>query len=53
MLKVMGKMYSDTEDNFKELVKVLEDNGYEVAYDFKTSVTIIKEVNDEFEDSTT
>lgn len=50
MLKVIGHIYSDNADNFKELTNVLENAGYEIAYDYQTNATIIKEVNDESED---
>lgn len=44
MLKVYGTAYSDKKENFDEIVKVLEAGGFEVAYNFENSGTIIKEV---------
>ena len=53
MLKVYGHIYSDSEDKLKEVVSALAREGYEVAYETVNNVTIIKEVEDEQEDSTT
>ena len=47
MLKVFGHIYSDNSEDFRQLVNVLEQAGYEVAYDYPTNATIIKEVEDE------
>lgn len=47
MLKVCGSLYSDKVDDFNALVDVLIDAGYQVAYNYPTNVTIIKEVEDE------
>jgi len=44
MLKVFGTAYSDNADNFKEIVKALEAGGFEVAYSYENTGTIIKEV---------
>lgn len=44
MLKVYGNAYSDNADNFKEVVKALEAGGFQVAYNFENSGTIIKDV---------
>lgn len=53
MLKVFGHIYSDKAENFKEVAKVLEDAGYELAYEYPTNATIIKEVADEPENTET
>ena len=44
MLKVYGNAYSDKEDQFKEIVKALEDGGFEIAYNYENSGIIMKEV---------
>jgi len=51
MLKVFGHIYSDNKDNFKEVADVLTNAGFELAYEFENSATIIKEVEDESEDT--
>ncbi len=50
MLKVYGSAYSDKKENFEEIVKVLEAGGFEIAYNFENSGTIIKEVTNFAED---
>ena len=47
MLKVVGHIYSDNTDNFEALIELLQENGYQIAYDMGLSATIIKEVPDE------
>ena len=44
MLKVYGNAYSDKEEQFKEIVKALENGGFEVAYNYDNSGIIMKEV---------
>lgn len=50
---VFAHIYSDKEDRLNEVISDLEKAGYEVAYDTMMNVTIIKEVEDEQENSTT
>ena len=47
MLKVFGHIYSDNSEDFMKLITVLKEAGYEIAYDYPTNATIIKEVEDE------
>ena len=47
MLVVFGNIYSDNEEHFNEIKTLLEDNGYQIAYNSSYNATIIKEVNDE------
>ena len=47
MLKVFGHIYSDNAEDFNTLITALEKEGYEVAYDYPTNATIIKEVENE------
>ena len=51
MLKVIGHIYSDNKENFDELVGVLKNAGFNIAYDSQTNATIIKEVVHEHEDT--
>lgn len=53
MLKVYGHIYSDSKERFDEVTSALSKQGFEIAYDSDTNATIIKEVEDEQEDSTT
>ena len=53
MLKVVGHIYSENKEGFDEIVNTLTAAGYEVAYDYPTNATIIKEVDNESEDSET
>ena len=53
MLKVMGHVYSDKKENFKELEHALTEAGFELAYDYENNATVIKEVDDEQTDSAT
>lgn len=49
MKEVIAHSYSNTKEQLKEIVDLLENNGYEVAYEneYQTAITIIKEVADE------
>lgn len=51
MLKVFGNYYSDNKENFNEVKKVLEEGGFQIAYNSPYNATIIKEVADESEDT--
>lgn len=51
MLVVFGNIYSDNEEHFNEIKTLLEDNGYQIAYNSSYNATIIKEVVDEHEDT--
>lgn len=53
MLKVCGQIFSDKQEEFNAIVAVLEDAGYQIAYNYPTNATIIKEVVDESENETT
>ena len=44
MLKTIGSMYTNTKEEFTNLVTILENAGYEVAYINELQGTIIKEV---------
>ena len=44
MLKVYGNLYSDKKEEFDEIVRVLENNGFIVAYNYENSGIIEKEV---------
>ena len=50
MLKVFANMYSSNEEDFNVVADVLKRNGYEIAYQDKTTGVIIGETNDESED---
>lgn len=50
MLKVFANMYSSNEEDFNAVANVLKANGYEIAYQDKTTGVIIGETNDEFDD---
>lgn len=50
---VFAHIYSDKEDRLGAVISDLEKVGYEIAYETTMSVTVIKEVEDEQEDSTT
>lgn len=50
---VFAHIYSDKEDRLDAVISDLEKAGYEIAYETTMSVTVIKEVEDEQEDSTT
>jgi len=50
MLKVFGNAYSDNKDNFSEIVKALENAGFEIAYQYDNSGIIMKEVTSLNED---
>ena len=55
MLKVYGNAYADNKENFDEIVKALENAGFEIAYNYENSGIIMKEVaslneNEEVED---
>lgn len=51
---VFAHVYSDKEDRLDEVISDLNKAGYEIAYETRMSVTVIKEVEeDEQEDSTT
>ena len=41
------KLVHHNAEKFDELITLLEDNGYQIAYDTGMSATIIKEVDDE------
>ena len=47
MLKVMGTIYSENKDGFKEVAKALTDAGFQLAYKYENNAEIIKEVVDE------
>ena len=51
MLKVFGHIYSDNKEKFDEVADVLINAGFELAFDFENNATIIKEVEDESEDT--
>ena len=51
MLKVFGHIYSDNKEKFNEVAEVLIHAGYDLAFDFENNATIIKEVEDESEDT--
>lgn len=51
MLRVFGHFYSDNKENFDAIASVLEEAGYQIAYDYPTNATIIKEIVDEQEDT--
>lgn len=53
MLKVYGHIYSDSKERFDEVTSALSKQGFEIAYDSDTNATIIKEAEDEQEDSAT
>jgi hypothetical protein len=53
MLQVMGQVFSEKAENFNELVSALTEAGYQIAYNYPTSATIIKEVVDEPTNETT
>ena len=48
MKQIIANIYSqnqDTQENFKEILKLLEDQGYELAYQtYPTNVSIIAEI---------
>lgn len=46
MLKIVGSIYSETNENFEELCRVLEKEGYEIAYSSLStmSASILKNV---------
>ena len=46
MLKVFGHIYSDNTEDFNRLVNDLIKEGYQIAYDYPTNATIIKEVEE-------
>lgn len=47
MLLTYGTVICNTEDRYKEIAKILEDNGYEIAIITEMSGTIIKEESSE------
>jgi hypothetical protein len=54
MLKNFGSIFSNVKENFDEIEKALNDNGFEIAHDTETSGVIVKEVaslNGEDEDA--
>lgn len=51
MLIVFGNFYSDDNEHFNDIKNVLENNGYQIAYNSSYNATIIKEVVDEHEDT--
>ena len=50
---VFAHIYSDKEDRLEAVISDLNKAGYEIAYETTMSVTVIKEVEDEQEDSAT
>lgn len=54
MLKDFGSIFSNVKENFDEIEKALNDNGFKIAHDTETSGVIVKEVaslNGEDEDA--
>lgn len=49
MKEVVGHVYGNTRDQVKEIINILENAGYEIAYenDQKTSAAIIEEIADD------
>lgn len=50
MLKVFGNVYSDNKDNFDVIVRALEREGFEIAYNTENSGVVEKEVSNLNED---
>lgn len=46
MFKLLGSIYSDTEESFSVIKNALEDNGLIIAYRNQTSGEIIQEIPD-------
>ena len=44
MLKVYGNVYSDRKEQFDEIVRVLENGGFEIAYNYDNNGIVMKEV---------
>jgi hypothetical protein len=54
MLKDFGNIFANSKENFAEIERALNDNGFEIAHDTETSGVIVKEVatlNGEDEDA--
>lgn len=47
MLQVFGHLYSDNQEHFNEVAEVLKNAGYQIAFEYPTNATIIKEVENE------
>lgn len=49
MKEVIGHLYGNAKEDIKELITIVEDAGYEIAYESetRTSASIIKEIPDE------
>jgi len=49
MKQIIGHVYGNTKEDVKELIDVMENAGYEIAYesDSHTSASVIKEMPDE------
>ena len=45
MLKVFGHIYSNSSEDFNQIMAALEDDGFEIAYEGDNNGSIIKEVN--------
>jgi len=50
MLVVYGNIYSSEETYFNEIKELLEENGYQLAYNSSYNAMIIKEIVDEEEE---
>ena len=51
MLKVVGNVYSDTKENLQKMVKVLTDNGFEIALSTGIGVVVMEEMIEEEEEN--
>lgn len=45
MLKAMANIYSSNEEDFNAVANALLDDGFDIAYQDKTTGIVIKEVN--------